>query len=291
MNGSTSEVSDDVLHHSQPLKLELVPTENEFSDTAELQISRRPRPAHLSSASRGGLKSFGGYHPGQPNAQTFTVPDYPKLLHFMADGSLLSLSGDKHVSVVSRNVPGMKLEIGRVLPDQIAASGELQRRHLCQSRSERRFQRRSYRRAVRGDARVSPWRAPARRITKASISAQYLKAGKHGVFLLHLSSYDPSKKKAADASSDDLSSDDSPATTPPAIPATTRRRPRTRGSSSSPISVSWPSARWTAAGMSSCSRSTRAARRRARASPSSRSTARRSIPKRARPTAKCISRP
>ena len=33
--------------------------------------------------------------------------------------SLLALSGDRHISVVARNKPGMKLEIGRVLPEQL----------------------------------------------------------------------------------------------------------------------------------------------------------------------------
>lgn len=116
---STGEVSDDVLRHSQPVKLEIVPTENEFSDTQSFKYQADPGQRIFIRVA-GGLKSFGGYLLGAPNSQTFTVPDYPKLLHFMADGSLLSLSGDKHISVVSRNVPGMRLEIGRVLPDQFS---------------------------------------------------------------------------------------------------------------------------------------------------------------------------
>ena len=47
------------------------------------------------------------------------VPEYPRMLKFMADGALLSLNGEKRVSVVARNVPGMELEIARVLPNQL----------------------------------------------------------------------------------------------------------------------------------------------------------------------------
>src|SRR6202042_2950974 len=112
------EVGDDVLRHSQPMKLELVPTEKEFAELQSFKYHAEPgQRVYIRFAQ--GLKSFGGYILGKANAQAFTVPDYPKLLRFMADGSLLSLSGDKRVSVVSRNVPGMRLEIGRILPDQL----------------------------------------------------------------------------------------------------------------------------------------------------------------------------
>ena len=204
---STSEVSDDVLHHSQPVKLEVVPTENEFSDTQSFKYQADPGQRVFIRIA-GGLKSFGGYLLGGPNSQTFTVPDYPKLLHFMAEGSLLSLSGDKHISVVSRNVPGMKLEIGRVLPDQIqhlvsfnegtfanpSLSGGFSEDHIVE-----RFE----------EAREFPKGKPGDAHYEGVDLGQYLSTGKHGVFLLHLSSYDPAKKKAADDASDDSSGDDS----------------------------------------------------------------------------------
>ena len=223
---SVSEVSDDVLHHSQPLKLEVVPTENEFSDTQSFKYTADPGQ-HIFVRFARGLKSFGGYLLGGPTSQTFAVPDYPKLLHFMADGSLLSLSGDKHISVVSRNVPGMKLEIGRLLPDQIqhlvsfnegtfanpSLSGGFGEDHIVE-----RFE----------EAREFPKGKPGEAHYEGVDLGQYLSAGKHGVFLLHLSSYDPAKaKKAATDASDTIP----PVRTPPATirrTATTRRRPPTR---------------------------------------------------------------
>jgi uncharacterized protein YfaS (alpha-2-macroglobulin family) len=66
-----------------------------------------------------GLKSFGGYVLGSTAASVVQVPEYPRMLRFMADGALLSLSGEKRIAVVGRNVPGMALEIARVLPDQL----------------------------------------------------------------------------------------------------------------------------------------------------------------------------
>jgi hypothetical protein len=127
---------------------------------AKLQIPGRSRPARFHPI-RGRAQILRRLSAGRPNSQTFTVPDYPKLLHFMADGSLLSLSGDKHISVVSRNVPGMKLEIGRVLPDQLQHLVSFNEGTFANP-AQRRVRRRPYRRAVRGSARISQGQAGRR---------------------------------------------------------------------------------------------------------------------------------
>ncbi len=206
----TNEVSEDVLRHSQPLKLELVPTEKEFSEGQSFKYHAEPGQVVYVRAAPP-LKSFGGYMLGHPNLQTFTVPDYPKLLKFMADGSLLSLSGDRHVSVVSRNVTGMKLEIGRVLPDQLQhlvsfndgtytqpdLSGRFSEDHIVERFVE---------------TRAFPKTEPGAAHYEGVDLGQYLKADKHGVFLLHLGQYNPKAKKADDTDSPDStdeSADDS----------------------------------------------------------------------------------
>jgi alpha-2-macroglobulin len=200
-----SEVSADMLRHAQPLKLELVPTEKEYFGLQSFKYHAEPgQRVYIRFVP--GLKSFGGYILGRTRVQTFTVPDYPKLLHFMADGSLLSLSGDKRVSVVSRNVPGMKLQIGRVLPAQLQHfvsfndgtytqpdfSGRFSEDHVV----ERFEQTQAFPHGEPGEAHY------------AGIDlGQYLKDGKHGVFLLHLSTYDPSAKRNADSSGADADSE------------------------------------------------------------------------------------
>ncbi|WP_456299701.1 MG2 domain-containing protein [Paraburkholderia bannensis] len=192
-----ADVSESVLRHSQPLALELVPTENDYAELQSFKFHAEPgQRVYVRIAP--GLKSFGGYMLGQASVQTFTVPDYPKLLHFMADGSLLSLSGSKRISVVSRNLPGMQLEIGRVLPDQLQHlvsfnQGSYTRPDLGYSFSEdhivERFEQK----------RVFPKAGPGQAHYEGVDLGQYLKDGKRGVFLLHLSAYDPvAEKKKAD---------------------------------------------------------------------------------------------
>jgi uncharacterized protein YfaS (alpha-2-macroglobulin family) len=212
---NSADVSEAVLKQSQPLSLELVPTENEFTELQSFKFHADPgQRVYVRIAS--GLKSFGGYMLGKPSVQTFTVPDYPKLLHFMADGSLLSLSGSKRISVVSRNLPGMQVEIGRVLPDQLQHLvslnlGSYTKPELGYNFSEdhivERFEQK----------RVFPKTGPGQAHYEGVDLGQYLKDGKRGVFLLHLSAYDPvaEKKKAdkakAEAAGGDASSSDDPA--------------------------------------------------------------------------------
>ncbi|MEP7042064.1 MAG: alpha-2-macroglobulin [Dokdonella sp.] len=101
-------------------KLDLEPVAGERDYNAMISFKYRADPGrYVFVRIAKGLESFGGYRLAGAWQNIVRVPDYPKMLRFMADGALLSLGGDKRVAVVARNVPGMKLEIGRVLPEQI----------------------------------------------------------------------------------------------------------------------------------------------------------------------------
>ncbi|WP_266157083.1 MG2 domain-containing protein [Dyella silvatica] len=201
-----SKVSEEVLRKSQPLKLELVPTEGDYAALQSFKYHAEPGQQLYVRVEKG-LKSFGGYILGEPRATLVTVPDYPKLLRFMADGSLLSMSGSKRVSVVSRNLPGMKVEIGRVLPDQLQHlvslnNGNYARPELSYGFSEDHITDRFEQ--TRGFPKGDPGKAHYEGVDLG----QYLKEGKRGVFLLHLSSYNPAAeakraKAAAKAEADE----------------------------------------------------------------------------------------
>ena len=191
-----SEVGEAELRQSQPLKLELVPTENDYESVQSFKFHADPGQRIYVRVDKG-LKSFGGYILGKAQSAVVEVPNYPKLLRFMADGSLLSLSGSKRISIVSRNLPGLRMEIGRVLPDQLQHlvslnQGSYARPELSYAFSEdhivERFeQKRSF---PKGD--------PAKAHYEGIDLGQYLKEGKRGVFLLHLSSYDAVAEKKRD---------------------------------------------------------------------------------------------
>lgn len=194
---SAREVGDDTLRKSQQLSLEVVPTENDYQPLQSFKFHADPGQRIYVRIDKG-LKSFGGYVLGKPVAQVITVPDYPKLLHFMADGSLLSLSGSKRISIVSRNMSGMRLEIGRVLPDQLQHlvslnQGDYSHPQLMEGFGEEHI-------VDRYEVKRSfPTGDPAHAHYEGVDLSQYLQEGKRGVFLLHLYDFDPAAaKKQAD---------------------------------------------------------------------------------------------
>ncbi len=115
---STSEVGEDLLRQSQRLPLDAVPTEHEFAELHSFKFHADPGRRLFVKVDKG-LHSFGGYVLGKPRIDVVQVPEYPKMLRFMADGALLSLTGEKRVALVARNVPKVQMEIARVLPDQL----------------------------------------------------------------------------------------------------------------------------------------------------------------------------
>ncbi|MDR8726934.1 alpha-2-macroglobulin family protein [Burkholderia pseudomultivorans] len=204
---NVADISDAVLKQSKPLPLEAIPTEDDYATMQSFKYHATPGD-RVYVRFDDGLKSAGGYLLGKPVTRAFTVPDYPKLLRFMADGSLLSMSGSKRLSVVSRNLPGMKVEIGRVVPDQLQHlvsfnNGSYSRPELSYSFSEDHIVERFVQK------RAFPSGDPGKAHYEGIDLGQYLKGGKRGVFLLHLSKYDPAaeKKKSDDAQEGDASSD------------------------------------------------------------------------------------
>ena len=202
----TGEVSEDVLRHSQALKLFPVPTEQEYAELQSFKYHAEPgQRVYVRFAP--GIKSFGGYILGKADVRAFTVPDYPKLLRFMADGSLLSMSGDRRISVVARNLRGMQLEIGRVLPEQL--------QHLVSlndgSFSHPEFSGFSEDHIVERfrDARSFPPVAPGEAHYEGVDLGQYLKEGRRGVFLLHLSAYNPNAENPTETEDGEESEEES----------------------------------------------------------------------------------
>ncbi|HEX3894788.1 MAG TPA: alpha-2-macroglobulin, partial [Rudaea sp.] len=212
-NWSMSEIGEDLLRQSDKLALEAVPTEREFDALHSFKFHADPN-RYLFIRVEKNLHSFGGYVLAKANTTLVQVPEYPRMLKFMADGALLSLNGEKRVSVVARNVPGMELEIARVLPDQL--------QHLVG------FNHGTYAKPQLDS--LNPDQITERFVQKTPFSesdpgkahfegvdlAQYLSSGasaKHGIFLLKLSKLKPDEKPAPSDDSDDDSSQESSADT------------------------------------------------------------------------------
>lgn len=191
---SVSQVGEADLRSFIPLKPEVVPTENDWSETQSFRYHAQPGQRIYVRVDKG-MTSFGGYVMPKARADMLIVPDYPRLLRFMADGSLLSLSGDRRVSVVSRNIPGMRVEVGRVLPDQL--------QHLVSLNSGSYAKPEMYgftpdHIVDRFVKKVSfPDEGPGKAHYEGFDLGQYLAAGKRGIFLLKLSGYDAKAEQEA----------------------------------------------------------------------------------------------
>lgn len=115
---NNNDITEAVLQQSQPIALKALPAEHEFSQTHSFLIQADVNRTLWISVDKG-MESFGGYLLSTQFNQQITVPEYPKDLHIMGEGSLLTLSGEKKLALMVRDVAGVKIELGRILPDQL----------------------------------------------------------------------------------------------------------------------------------------------------------------------------
>ena len=108
----------EVLTDANKLQLTQIPGEREHYELHSFRYDADPgRQLYVRIDS--GLKSFGGYVLGDAVERILQVPEFPRELSILSKGSLLSLSGEKTLSLFARNVPAMRIEVGRLLPRQL----------------------------------------------------------------------------------------------------------------------------------------------------------------------------
>jgi uncharacterized protein YfaS (alpha-2-macroglobulin family) len=180
---SEGQVDDALLARAERLPLEPLPGEREWSTVHSARYGAPPG-RRLFVRVAGGLRSFGGFVLGQRQQRLLQVPDYPQLLQFVGDGALLSLRGERRVTFVARNIPAVRMEVARVLPEQLhhlvaENSGRYAQPQLW-SFSEDALVERSERRIV------LPSGDPARAQYEGVDLGDELSPSRRGVFLLSL---------------------------------------------------------------------------------------------------------
>ncbi|MEQ1876144.1 MAG: MG2 domain-containing protein, partial [Bdellovibrionia bacterium] len=95
-----------------------IPSAGEASNLHSYRIDA-PVGRYLYVKIEKGLKSFGGYELAQDYETIFQVPEYPKELMIMAEGSILSYSGEKKIPLLARNIGEVEFTLHRVLPQQL----------------------------------------------------------------------------------------------------------------------------------------------------------------------------
>ncbi|MDR2710805.1 MAG: alpha-2-macroglobulin, partial [Burkholderiales bacterium] len=187
-----------ILKSGEALKLEALPSENDVADTFSYRYQAPPWRFLYVQVPKG-LTAFGGYRLGKDRAVVFQVPAYPAVAKIMSEGSLLSLSGERKLSVMARDVPAIRYTIGRVLPQQLQflvgkglSYGNFSKPEFYSGISESDIVER-FEKAIE-----LPAAEPGKPQYRALDLSEYLNAGgkmKRGVFLLRVQAYDPRTKQ------------------------------------------------------------------------------------------------
>ncbi len=115
---SPAEVGPETLKLSEPVRLGPIPAEREYSNVHSYRIDVGVGK-YLYIKVNKGISSFGDYVLAKEFDAIIRVPDYPKELNIMHDGALLSMAGEKKLSVLSRGIDAVRFEVARVIPGQI----------------------------------------------------------------------------------------------------------------------------------------------------------------------------
>jgi len=115
---SPSEVTKEVLSRASSLDLGILPTERTYSSLQSFRF-RAPENRYIYVQIGNGLKSEGGFKLSMKAPRLIRVPNYPKEAKIGFDGSLISAASEKKLTLISRGVEALKIEIGQLLPGQI----------------------------------------------------------------------------------------------------------------------------------------------------------------------------
>ncbi|OCG26553.1 hypothetical protein A9G11_13755 [Gilliamella sp. wkB108] len=112
------DISSEILATAKSIPLKPIDTELPYQTQISFEF-KAEQNSELYIEVNEPLQSQNGYFLKYNYQNVMKVPSYPTYLDFAAKGSLLSLSGEKKLPIVSRNITDMKLEIDRVIPSQL----------------------------------------------------------------------------------------------------------------------------------------------------------------------------
>ncbi len=115
---SPEDVGPAALRKSTLLKAQSIPGEREFATSHTFRITA-PANRYVYVKVRKGLENYAGYYMREGFQSTNQLERMPRLLKIMHEGALLSLRGEKKISVTANNVDEVNIEVQRILPTQI----------------------------------------------------------------------------------------------------------------------------------------------------------------------------
>ncbi|HVE15398.1 MAG TPA: MG2 domain-containing protein, partial [Chthoniobacterales bacterium] len=112
------EITPEVLSNSRSAALEVIPSRDPVTQEHAFRF-HVPEDGQLYVRIDEGLRAPGGFVLGKTYDNIASVPKPSPTVAFEGDGSVLALSGERKLSVKSRNVPAIEYRIARVATSQI----------------------------------------------------------------------------------------------------------------------------------------------------------------------------
>lgn len=190
-----TKIGPEILKEAEALKLEQIPSEREHSALHSFKYQADVGRYVYIKVDKG-LKSFGGYLSANTFDRIIKIPPYPKEVKILHKGSILSMSGERKISVYTRDVPAIRFEVGRVLSHQL--------QHLV-TQSGGDFSKPQFNYNFPSDSLVEifnevrdlPKLAPGKAQYQAFDLTKYLDTdNRRGLFLLKVEPYDIKNKRA-----------------------------------------------------------------------------------------------
>lgn len=191
-----SKIGPEILHQSEKVAITPIPTDREFATIHSFKFEAQPKRALYVKLDKG-VQSYGGYVLAKTYDTIIKVPEFQRELRIMHDGAILSLSGDKKISVLSNGLEAIRASFARVLPKQInhlvsQTGGQFKSPHFRNYR----FSPDNITEVFTKEYTLVETERPKTQYTTVDFS-DYLTSGgsaKHGLFFLKVQSWDPRKK-------------------------------------------------------------------------------------------------
>ncbi|MDR1285179.1 MAG: alpha-2-macroglobulin family protein [Campylobacteraceae bacterium] len=112
------DISNEILAKATPLTLAKDNSETDMQNIISFKYKASPKD-YIYVTVGNNIETVGGYKAKSGKRSVLSVPEFPQTLSFADSGSILSLKGERKISIVSRNIKGVDLNIKRVIPSQL----------------------------------------------------------------------------------------------------------------------------------------------------------------------------
>lgn len=191
---SEHKLSEDDLKRAQPLPLTQIAGTEPLNSHHSFRF-KAPVKRQIYVKIDEKVEAVGGYLSKDPETALLLTGEYPKVLKLMGEGALLSLNGERRIGFMAQGLPGVKVEIARLLPNQLHQLIDQNYNGFAQpsvygENFDRLVERMEF---VREFGAIDPARP---RYDSVDLSS-YLNAegGRRGVFVLRLTPFDPKEPK------------------------------------------------------------------------------------------------